>query len=154
MYREMRRKDRLLSEEAMNEIINTAPYGVLSTIGEDGIPYGVPLSYVYKDNNIYFHSAVVGHKLDNIKFNNNVSFCIVTDVENIPDKFSTKYKSVVVFGTVNEVNEEEKEDVFKLILEKFSGNFMESGMDYVKKSGKNAKIFKINIDHISAKGRE
>ena len=90
----------------------------------------------------------------NIKFNNNVSFCIVTDVENIPDKFSTKYKSVVVFGTVNEVNEEEKEDVFKLILEKFSGNFMESGMDYVKKSGKNAKIFKINIDHISAKGRE
>lgn len=154
MYREMRRKDRLLSEEEMNQIISTAPYGVLSTIGEDGIPYGVPISYVYKDNNIYFHSAVVGHKLDNIKFNNIVSFSIVTDVENLPEKFTTRYKSVIIFGTVNEVNEGDKIEIFKLLLEKFSGNFMESGMDYVAKASKNAKIFKISIDHITSKGNK
>ena len=154
MYREMRRKDRLLSEEEMHQIINTAPYGVLSTIRENGIPYGVPINYVYKDNSIYFHSAVVGHKLDNIKFNNNVSFCVVTDMENVPDKFTTKYKSVIIFGTVNEVNEDEKIEIFKLILKKYSANFMDSGMDYVAKAGNNARVFKININHISAKGNK
>ena len=154
MYRELRRKDKLLSEEEMLQVLNIAPYGVLSTIGEDGIPYGVPISFVYKDNKIFFHSAIEGHKLDNIKINNHVSFCIVTDVEAIPDKFTTKFRSVIIFGTVEEVNEDKKEEAFKLILEKFSSGFMISGMEYIKKAGKGARIFQIEIDHITAKGKK
>ena len=69
MYREIRRKDRILSEEEMFRILEEAPYGVLSTVGEDGIPYGVPISFVYKEGAIFFHAAVEGHKLDNIKAN-------------------------------------------------------------------------------------
>lgn len=153
MYREMRRKDKKLSEEEMLNVLNITPYGVLSTIGEDGIPYGVPISFVYKDDKIFFHSAVVGHKLDNIKANNQVSFCVVTDVEAIPDKFTTKFKSVIIFGMVEEVNEDKKVEVFKLFLKKFSSNFMESGMEYINKAGRNARMFQINIDRITAKGK-
>lgn len=153
MYREMRRKDHQLSEEEMLHILNIAPYGVLSTIGEDGIPYGVPTSFVYKDSKVFFHSAVVGYKLDNIKINNNVSFCAVTDVEAIPDKFTTKYKSVIIFGTVEEVNEEQKIEAFKLFLEKYSSEFIESGMKYINDGSKNARMFQINISHMTAKGK-
>lgn len=150
----MRRKDKLLSEEEIGDILNTAPYGVLSTIGEDGIPYGVPLSFVYKNNSIYFHCAPTGYKLDNIEYNNKVSFCMVADVENIPDKFSTKFKSVIAFGTVKEVKENDKEEIFRLLLEKFSGSFMESGLEYIKKAGKEAKIFQINIEYMTGKGKK
>lgn len=47
-------------------ILDVAEFGVLSTIGNDGQPYGVPLNYIYKDRAIYFHCAVAGQKLDNI----------------------------------------------------------------------------------------
>lgn len=124
----------------------------MSTTGEDGIPYGVPISFVYKDDRIFFHSAVTGHKLDNIEANGHVSFCVVADVETVPDKFTTKYKSVIVFGTAKEVREDEKDEVFQLILEKFSGNFMESGLEYMKKAGKGARIFRIDIERITGKG--
>lgn len=153
MYREMRKKDKQLSEEEMLYVLNTAPYGVLSTISEDGTPYGVPIGFVYKDDKIYFHSAVVGHKLDNIKANNQVSFCVVTDVEAIPDKFTTKFKSVIIFGTVEEINGDKKVEVFDLFLEKFSSNFMESGIEYINKAGRSAWVFQININRITAKGK-
>lgn len=153
MYREMRRKDKKLSEEEMLQILNTGLYGVLSTVGEDGIPYGVPISFVYNDDQIYFHSALVGHKLDNIETNNHVSFCVVNDVETVPDKFTTKFKSVIAFGTAEEVvNKDKKVDILKLFLEKFSNDFIESGMKYIERGIKVVRIFQINIDHITAKG--
>lgn len=153
MYQEMRRKDRLLPDEEIVRILTTASYGVLSTVSEDGNPYGVPISFVYKDGRIYFHSASVGHKLDNIKLNHHISFCAVTDVETLPDKFATKYRSVIAFGEATELYREEKTEIFKLFLEKYAINFMESGMEYIKKAGGHARIFKIDVQHVTAKGK-
>ncbi|QIB69242.1 pyridoxamine 5'-phosphate oxidase family protein [Aminipila butyrica] len=153
MYREMRRKDKKLSEEDTLQVLKTAPYGMLSTVGEDNIPYGVPINFVYKDDKVFFHSGVAGHKLDNIKMNDNVSFCVVTDVETLPAEFNTKFKSVIIFGTAEEVQEEKKVEVFKLFLEKFSPDFMESGVEYIHKASKGARIFQINIEHMTAKGK-
>ncbi len=56
----MRRIDREISEHEAVELLHKAEYGVLSTVDKSGQPYGVPLSYVYKDNAIYFHCAVDG----------------------------------------------------------------------------------------------
>ena len=154
MFREMRRKDKALTNNEMLEILQTAEYGILSTIGEDGYPYGVPVNYVYHNNKIYFHAALTGHKLDNIAFNEKVSFCVVKDVELMPDDFNTKYKSVIAFGKVKEVPEAEKKDIYVIILEKFSKDFMESGMEYMRKAGDDAKVFQIEIEHMTAKGKK
>ena len=35
-------------------------------MGLDGEPYGVPLSYVYREDEIYFHSAPEGRKVENL----------------------------------------------------------------------------------------
>ena len=154
MHKEMRRAEKALSNEEMLEIMNSSLYGVLSTVDKDGIPYGVPLSFVYDDNHIYFHCATVGQKLDNISDNNNVSFCVVTDVETIPEQFNTKYKSVIAFGKVFEVLADQKEDIFKKLIYKYSKDFMVPGMEYIKKSGGSARIYQIEIDHITAKGKK
>ncbi len=154
MFREMRRKDKALTNNEMLEILQTAEYGILSTIGEDGYPYGVPVNYVYHNNKIYFHAALTGHKLDNIAFNEKVSFCVVKDVELMPDDFNTKYKSVIAFGKVKEVPEAEKKAIYVIILEKFSKDFMESGMEYMRKAGDDAKVFQIEIEHMTAKGKK
>ncbi|HEX9025733.1 MAG TPA: pyridoxamine 5'-phosphate oxidase family protein [Clostridium sp.] len=64
----------------------------ISTVSEEGYSYTVPLSYVYYDNCIYFHSAKDGNKLKNIAQNNKVWFCVVTYAEVLQSEFSTKYK--------------------------------------------------------------
>jgi nitroimidazol reductase NimA-like FMN-containing flavoprotein (pyridoxamine 5'-phosphate oxidase superfamily) len=154
MNRELRRTDRKLTEEEAAEILKTATYGILSTVGEDNIPYGVPLSYCYQDNKIYFHSAMVGHKLDNIAFNNQVSFCVVTDVETLPAQFGTKYRSVILFGTIQELEVAEKKEAYKLFINKYANDFQKSGMEYIQQAGNNARVFEISIERMIGKGRK
>ena len=98
MFREMRRNKQQLSCEECEEILRKSTVGVLAVSGDDGYPYAVPLSYVYCDNKIYIHSAKSGHKIDGIKNNSKVSFCVIAKDEIIPEKFTTYFRSVIVFG--------------------------------------------------------
>ncbi|GAA0178813.1 hypothetical protein SH2C18_18010 [Clostridium sediminicola] len=98
MFLEMRRKEKQISLAESQEILKKGEYGVLSTISLNGYPYGTPLNYVYSDGCIYFHSAEDGQKIQNINHNCKVSFSVVGDVKLVPEKFSTKYESVIVFG--------------------------------------------------------
>lgn len=152
MAKEMRRKDRMMAESDALALLDKGDYGVLSTVGEDGLPYGVPVNYVYLDGRIYFHCAPVGHKLENIEKNKNVSFCVVGDAKSVPDKFTTKYRSVIAFGRAEEVGDDEKFEVFKSFIEKFSGDYLESGIAYINSDGDKARIFGIEVDHITGKG--
>ena len=58
-FREMRRMDRKISDNQARELLKNNTYGVLSTIGVDGYPYGVPLNYVFFNDAIYFHCAII-----------------------------------------------------------------------------------------------
>jgi len=149
----MRRKDRLINTEEAVQILETAEYGVLSTVDADGQPYGIPLSYVYKDNAIYFHCAVVGQKLENIANNPKVSFCVTGGTTVLPEQFGTLYESVVAFGTAGEVHDAERQNAFVWLLEKYCSEFMEEGLDYIKSESKRTKIVKIEISQISGKAR-
>ena len=147
----MRRQDKELgSDEAIN-LLTDCEYGVLSTIGSDGQPYGVPLNYAYKDNCIYFHCALTGHKIDNIDNNPRVSFCAVGNTKVLPSEFSTNYVSAVAFGVASEVQGSERYDALVLLLEKFSPDFMEEGKKYIEKLDNVTKVFKIEVEHISGK---
>ena len=97
MFTAMRRIDRQVSTEETIRILEKCEYGVLSTVNQEGYSYGVPLSYIYKDGSIYFHSANDGYKLKNIAGNGKVSFCVVGQKQSMPEKFTTSYESVIVF---------------------------------------------------------
>lgn len=154
MFKEMRRKDRYIDNEQAIQLLRKGQYGVLSTVGENGYAYGVPLNYVYDRGNIYFHCAAEGSKLNNIVYNNKVSFCVVGNTEPIPDKFSYRYESVIVFGQAMEVYDKEKEEALVALIKKYSGEFIEKGMEYIKKDGIKTKVIKINIDHLTGKARK
>ena len=77
MFRELRRNKQLLSQEQSVSILEKGTAGVLALSGDEGYPYAVPISYVYKDNRIFFHSAVSGHKIDAVKRSDKVSFCVI-----------------------------------------------------------------------------
>ncbi|MBP2654709.1 MAG: putative flavin-nucleotide-binding protein [Firmicutes bacterium] len=153
MFREMRRKDRKLETTEIIQILKKCNYGVLSIIAETGYAYGVPISYVYINNSIYIHSALEGNKIDSIKFNNNVSFCVVGDTMVLPDKFSTKYESVIAFGKAITVSGDEKIEALSAFIDKYSNQYIEKGKEYIKNAGEKTKIIKINIEYITGKAR-
>lgn len=152
MFNEMRRKDRELKKDVVLEILTKSNHGVLSLNGEDGYPYGVPLSYIYKDNAFYFHCATKGTKLDLIEKSNKAEFCVVADVETIPEKFTTKYKSVMAFGNVIELFDEEKEEHLIELLYKYSPDFIEEGKKYISIAKNNTRVLKLNVEKMTAKG--
>lgn len=93
-------------------------------------------------------------KLDNIAYNNKVSFCVLGNTEPIPDKFSYRYESVIAFGRAIEVYDKEKEDALVALIQKYSGEFMEKGMEYIQTDCIKAKVIKINIEHLTGKARK
>lgn len=153
MFREMRKKERQFTEEEARKILLEGEYGVLSTKEKDGYAYGVPINYAYKNNKIYFHCAKEGFKVDNISYDNRVSFCVVGKTELLPEKFSTKYESAIVFGRASEVEGEEKKEALLSIIEKYSSEYMEEGRKYVMASADHSKVYQIQIEHITGKGR-
>ena len=97
----MRRKDREIFGEEIEDILKKGEYGILSTVGMDGKPYAVPISYAWKDGLIHLHCAAnAGRKLDNISCNSNVCFVVIGDTEVQPEKFGTLYESVILTGQI------------------------------------------------------
>ena len=152
MFRQIRLAERKIDSAIAIELLTKGSYGVLSTIGKDGFPYGVPLNYTYLENNIWFHCGMDGHKLDNIKQNNKVSFCVVTKSKILSNEFDTDYESIIVFGKVTEEHDDsQKEKFFMSLLNKYSPVAIAAGQNYIKKYWNNTKVLKIKIEHITGK---
>lgn len=149
----MRRSNREASIDAAKDILRWGEYGVLSTVGEDGFPYGVPLNYAYDGEKIYFHCAKnVGHKLENLSFCDKVSFTAVCGNEVKSDKFTEKFESVIVFG--NARRSDDKIYGLEQLIKKYSPMYIESGMEHIKKSADKTDVFEIEILKISGKIHE
>jgi len=154
MFREIRKAERKLSIERINEILRNGEYGVLSTTGENGYAYGIPLSYVSDNGSLYFHCAQVGHKIDNIVTNPLVSFCIVGKTKVLAASFTTGYESVILFGRMHtEISDEEKRKCLKLLVEKYSPDFKPEGDAYIERAFAKTKVLKFQIEHMTGKGR-
>jgi nitroimidazol reductase NimA-like FMN-containing flavoprotein (pyridoxamine 5'-phosphate oxidase superfamily) len=153
MHHEMRRKDRETTEAEARELLERGEYGVLATVSADGAPYAVPLSYCVIDNGIYFHCALEGHKLENIAADSRASFCVVGVTEVLPEKFSTRYESVIVAGRVTEAFDAEKQRGLEGLVEKYSAAFREDGARYIAADSPKTRVFRIGIDSMCGKAR-
>ena len=124
MFRKMRRFRQQLSSEECEQILRDATSGVLAVSGDDGYPYAVPVSHVYRDGKIVFHGAKEGHKLDAIRRNDKVSFCVIAQDEVMPKERTTAYISVIVFGRARIVEDEAGlRRIAGMVGEKFSPDF-------------------------------
>ena len=105
----VRKKQQLPREEAI-ELLKKEPRGILSLLGDDGYPYGVPIDHWYneEDGRIYFHSAREGHKVDAIRGCNKASFCVCDEGCRIPGDWALNIRSVIVFGRIHIVQDHGK----------------------------------------------
>ncbi len=154
MFAEMRRSDRLLSPEETIAILQRCDHGVLAMMDESGYPYGVPLSYVYRDGCLYFHGAVnAGQKVKNLRANDKVCFTVVGDTKVMPEKFGATYESVIVFGRARELFAEEKQKALEAVISKYSADFFEGGLKYIAGAFEKTGVFEIAIDHMTGKAK-
>ena len=110
MFPAMRRGKQQLTQQECVALLKQEPRGVLSLMGEDGYPYGLPISYWYceADGKIYFHGAKSGHKIDAIQRCDKASFCVYDQGFRREGEWALNIKSVIVFGRAKVV-EDEKE---------------------------------------------
>lgn len=100
MFREMRRFKQAVSEEECKNILKTEKRGVLSLVGDDGYPYGVPINFYYDEteNKLYFHSAKTGHKIDAIKSCDKACFTVWNTGFQKDGDWAWNVTSVIAFG--------------------------------------------------------
>ena len=110
MFRGMRRFKQQISDEECIRILKEYPRGVLSLIGDDGYPYGIPLDHWYceEDGKIYFHGAREGHKIDAIKACDKVSYCVMDEGFRKEGEWALNINSVIVFGRISLVTDIDK----------------------------------------------
>lgn len=155
MFKEMRRRDRELSSAETEEILVKGTYGILSMNGDNDYGYGVPLSYVYTAGSIYLHCAPEGHKLDRIRNDNRVTFCVVGEAVPLPDIFAMKYTSAIAFGKAGEVDGDEKMTALIGFVKKYSTDeYLEKGRQYAETAFKKTALIKIAVEHMTGKGRK
>jgi nitroimidazol reductase NimA-like FMN-containing flavoprotein (pyridoxamine 5'-phosphate oxidase superfamily) len=148
----MRRKDKAIVELAEIELIlRTA---LVCRLGlTDGIrPYVVPLSFGFKNNTLYFHSAPEGKKIEMLRKNSKVCFEFDLDHEVVADekacKWGMKYRSVIGFGKASIVEDiREKKEGLNAILEHYSGGTH----DYPEAAVNATIVIKVEIESMTGK---
>jgi nitroimidazol reductase NimA-like FMN-containing flavoprotein (pyridoxamine 5'-phosphate oxidase superfamily) len=153
--RETRRKDRIISEGETLEVLGRGQYGILASVGKEGDPYAVPLSYVFREGKIYFHCATTGRKIDNLRFQPRIGFTVVGKTEPVFEHgFSTHYESAMISGTANEVaDKNEKYAALRALAEKYLPEYLDKADAYIEHAFPNVAVYAIEIERLSGKAR-
>lgn len=146
MYKNLRRQDRALSNEETYEILKKGKFGILSVVGENGYPYGMPIHYVILDNSLYFHcSSSGGQKIDALKSNAKICFTVIETEDGI------KSRSAIFFGTAKEVKEK-RQMVLEKLVEKFVPEIAwESAKQGIPYALDNVLAFELSIEYLTGK---
>lgn len=123
MFREMRRSKQQISESECAELLKAEKRGVLSLIGDGGYPYGIPIDHFYCEENgrLYFHCAKEGHKIDALTACDKASYCVTDDGYRKDGEWALNIKSVIVFGRISPVGDNEKTlEMCRRLAEKFT----------------------------------
>ena len=150
-FRALRRFKQAAAPQECESIISTAQRGILAVHGENGYPYGLPLNFLYLGGKIYFHCAKAGHKLDAMHADDRVCFTVLSEPVKNPGEWWNCFTSVICFGRVREVfDDEEKDRLLRLLGAKYfpEGYDLEGDM---ARSARNALLMEITIDHMSGK---
>ena len=153
MFREMVRKKQQLPREEAIELLKTVPRGVLSVLGDNGYPYGVPIDHWYneEDGRIYFHSGKEGHKLDAIRSCDKASFCVCDEGCRMPGDWALNIKSVIVFGRIHILEDHARAiEITRSLSRKYTRDeaYIQKEIDSY---GHEVLVFALEPEHITGK---
>ncbi len=152
-FREMRRAKQALSQEECLAILKTAKRGVLSMIGDEGHPYGVYMNPYYNeaDGKLYFHGAKVGHKVESLRKDPRACFTVISDGVKDEGGWAYTFRSVIVFGHVEFVdNQEEAIRICRALAKRFNPNDADIEEE-IRRAGAAVQVFALVPDHITGK---
>ena len=148
----MRRRDLAIPAEETIKLIDASRYAVLCLVDPEGRPYGVPMDYVRQGNSLFFHGAKEGRKVDAIKNNPAACAVIVGDTAVVPDKFGRKYKSAIVEGQIELIDDlAGKRQVMTWVIETNSPDYLEKGRIIIEKMLDRVLVYKLSMDSVSGK---
>ena len=151
-FRAMRRKRQQLSEEESVAILKKATAGTLALLGDNDYPYAVPLSYVYHEGRIYFHSALSGHKVDAIRKCDKASFCVIEKDDVQPEKYTTFFRSVIAFGRIHIIEDEhEKLETARMLGNRYNPNHDEALQKEIEGGLSRMLMIRFDIEHLTGK---
>jgi len=136
MFRKMRRFKQQISEEECLQVLREEPRGVLSLLGDDDYPYGIPMDHWYSeaDGRLYFHGAREGHKIDAITRCDKAGYCVMDQGFRKDGDWALNIRSVIVFGRIRLVTDAAKtREICENICRKFTDD-----EDYIAKELQNA----------------
>lgn len=153
MFRNLTRKNKEISATECIDLLKNEKRGVLSVQGDNGYPYGTPMNHFYDEENgrIYFHCGKTGHRLDSLKRDNKVSFCVYNNGVLKNGSWVLEVKSVVVFGKIQIVEDAE---IIESVCRKLSYKFT-SDSGYIENEIKNyaheTLVLELIPEHICGK---
>jgi nitroimidazol reductase NimA-like FMN-containing flavoprotein (pyridoxamine 5'-phosphate oxidase superfamily) len=148
----MRRKRQQLSEEKSIGILQKSTAGTLALLGDNGYPFAVPISYVYAEGKLYFHSALSGHKVDAIRNCDKASFCVINKDDVQPAKYTTFFRSVIAFGRIHIIeDEQEKLETARLLGDRYNPNQEEALQKELEKGLSRMMMIRFDIEHLTGK---
>ena len=148
----MRRKRQQLSDEESYAILQKATSGTLALLGDGGYPYAVPISYVFCEGKLYFHSALSGHKVDAIRSCDRASFCVVAQDDVKPALYTTFFRSVIAFGRIHIVDDEaEKLAAARLLGNRYNPHQDEALQKELENGLARMLVIRLDIEHLTGK---
>lgn len=146
----MRRNDRERDRAFGLGVIDACEYGTVAILGEE--PYCLPLSMVRVGEELYFHCALEGKKLDLLRADPRVWVSFVSENTAAADDFTTYFRSAMVRGTASEVTEDaEKIAALRALCEKLTPSNMAEFDGAIARSLGRTGIWKIHIEELTAK---
>ena len=134
-------------------VLETEKRGILSVNGDNGYPYGMPMNHWYneEDGKLYFHCGNTGHRLDALKKDSKVSFCVYDAGYRDPGQWPLNIKSVIVFGKIAIVDDLDR---IVDITTKLSHKFTQDD-DYIRneieKHAHRTLLLELTPEHICGK---
>ena len=151
-FREMRRKRQQLSEEESIAILQKATAGTLALLGDNDYPYAVPISYVYADGKLYFHSALSGHKVDAIRRCDKASFCVIAQDDVQPEKYTTFFRSVIAFGRIHIIEDEQENlETARMLGNRYNPAQEEALQKELENGLSRMLMIRLDIEHLTGK---
>lgn len=160
MFPPMRRKRQEMNLASALELLHAGDYGVLALHGDDDYPYTIPINYVFLEEGLdgsaekgafYFHCALDGHKMDAARRDPKACFCVVERHDVVPERFATTYRSVIAFGKLRIVSEDEMRDVVYKLTKKFDPEAHEAILAEIEKDGPRCAVLELKVEHLTGK---
>lgn len=153
MFRDLARKKQALSREDCIGLLKTELRGVLSVLGDEGYPYGVPLNHYYReaDGKLYFHGGLQGHRVEALARCDKVSFCVLDPGIRKPGDWALTFRSVIVFGRMAPVEDPALAmEVCRELSRRFTDD--EAYIQHeIQHSGPGTLVYALTPEHISGK---